>query len=553
MAEYVEKKPGWAESPLYEQGVAHFEAEQWEQAISTFSQLATEFPHDPELQQILAGLRLKASLPLEETLRGRMWMRRLGRAALLVLGVVALIAVLAGVSYFIYTNWVLPARTYRDQATHLRELHELARGYSAAGEYERAADLYREILREEPDDATAAAGLERAEELQELTTAYDRALELTQEERWDEALEAWRTIRATDPNFRDVDRWIAFAEQQQALYSLFTEAEMRYWIQDWSGTIDLLEQVRGQNANYRREWVESLLVSSLVNLAEQMLSDASDPAAVYSQVMELFDRAIQIRPQDESVLTQRAVAEAYSEAFARFQEGGCAGALQEIQSLYDVELRGASSQCFAILYQANIHCGDERVQAGDFQGAQACYEAAIDLPLDDVSEASDKYAALVPMLTPTATPSPRPTRPPATPTPRSPTPTSTSRAPTPTPVPLYDFRYVQGSMLVFPNCGTVHLKGKIIGMGGEPVSGRTVRLRWGGGWVAYKVSGTGESPGEWGFAPLASEHYHSPFMFQIDIVESEANPVPQSDTLEIMFTGCESMGQIENITFQYAR
>jgi hypothetical protein len=40
-------------------------------------------------------------------------------------------------------------------------------------------------------------------------------------------------------------------------------------------------------------------------------------------------------------------------------------------------------------------------------------------------------------------------------------------------------------MSAFRNCGTVYLKGKITGMGGEPVNGRTVRLRWGGGWVAY--------------------------------------------------------------------
>ena len=54
MVENSEKGPGWAGGPLYEQGVAHFEAEEWEQAISAFSQLAREFPDDQELQQILA-------------------------------------------------------------------------------------------------------------------------------------------------------------------------------------------------------------------------------------------------------------------------------------------------------------------------------------------------------------------------------------------------------------------------------------------------------------------------------------------------------------------
>ena len=95
------------------------------------------------------------------------------------------------------------------------------------------------------------------------------------------------------------------------------------------------------------------------------------------------------------------------------------------------------------------------------------------------------------------------------------------------------------------------MKGKITGVGGEPVNGRTVRLRFAGN-EAYKVSGEGENPGEWGFSPLAQENIHSPFTFLIDIVQSQGNPVPQSDTVEIQFTDCGTAGQFTNIVFQYA-
>jgi hypothetical protein len=96
------------------------------------------------------------------------------------------------------------------------------------------------------------------------------------------------------------------------------------------------------------------------------------------------------------------------------------------------------------------------------------------------------------------------------------------------------------------------MNGLITGVGGEPVNGRIVRLRFAGN-TAYKVSGEGEDAGRWGFAPLALEHYHSPFTFLIDIVESQANPIPQSDTVEIQFTDCGTAGQFTNIVFQYAR
>lgn len=163
---------------------------------------------------------------------------------------------------------------------------------------------------------------------------------------------------------------------------------------------------------------------------------------------------------------------------------------------------------------------------------------------------------------PTATSAPptvTPTGGVATPTSAPPTATSTKPAASATPQPTatpttpgsYEFKYA-GGMQSAPNCGTVYMKGLITGVGGEPVNGRTVRLRFAGN-TAYKVSGDGEDPGRWGFAPLAPEHYHSPFTFLIDIVESEGNPVAQSDTVEIQFTDCGTAGQFTDIVFQYAQ
>jgi LysM repeat protein len=161
-------------------------------------------------------------------------------------------------------------------------------------------------------------------------------------------------------------------------------------------------------------------------------------------------------------------------------------------------------------------------------------------------------SASTPTPMPTVAPIGSPTAaPPTTNTPTPRPPTATPVDPTPPPGPSYEFRYLQGSMRQYANCGTVYFKGKITGVGGEPVNSRTVRLRFAGN-TYYKVSGVGENPGEWGFAPLASEHYHSPFLFQIDIVESQANPVPQSDTVEIHFSDCGVAGQFENIVFEYA-
>jgi LysM repeat protein len=112
------------------------------------------------------------------------------------------------------------------------------------------------------------------------------------------------------------------------------------------------------------------------------------------------------------------------------------------------------------------------------------------------------------------------------------------------------FQYVQGSMRQYPNCGTVYFKGKITGVGGEPVNGETIRLRF-SGYSVYRVSGDGQDPGEWSFAPLAGDSFHSPFTFLLDVVASAANPTAKSNTLQIQFTDCDTAGQFDNILFQY--
>jgi LysM repeat protein len=151
--------------------------------------------------------------------------------------------------------------------------------------------------------------------------------------------------------------------------------------------------------------------------------------------------------------------------------------------------------------------------------------------------------------TPTPTRVPASTNQPATATPRPQTPTP--RQATPTPGASTVFQYVQGSMRQYPNCGTVYFKGKITGVGGEPVNGQTVRLRFAGHSV-YRVSGEGQDPGEWSFAPLAGDNYHSPFTFLVDVVESAGNPAPKSDTLQIQFSDCDTAGQFDSILFRYS-
>jgi hypothetical protein len=79
-------------------------------------------------------------------------------------------------------------------------------------------------------------------------------------------------------------------------------------------------------------------------------------------------------------------------------------------------------------------------------------------------------------------------------------------------------------------------------------------LRW---WdnVEYELSGLagGHSPGKWGFSPLSPDQNRAYQPFVLDIVQSEANPVPLSEELHVDMVNCREAGQFTEITFIKAR
>ncbi len=177
-----------------------------------------------------------------------------------------------------------------------------------------------------------------------------------------------------------------------------------------------------------------------------------------------------------------------------------------------------------LLYVANLRCGDQRAEEGDLQGALACYESASSLPVNDSSEASSSYAALVPMLT--ATPTRRPPVATATPTRRP--------SPTPTESP-YTYQYVAGSAqdLNRSGCPAPSIEGRVVDASGAGEPGVWVRLEW---WGNHKDFLTGYN-GEFGFAPLAQEHFADAVPFRLRVIRHPSDPAPRSPTVSLDFGG----------------
>jgi len=89
----------------------------------------------------------------------------------------------------------------------------------------------------------------------------------------------------------------------------------------------------------------------------------------------------------------------------------------------------------------------------------------------------------------------------------------------------------------------------VLDHGGDGMDGVTVRLQF-FDITDHRVSGVGKPRGEWGFAPLAMDIYHTPVTFYVQLVKSQSDPTPRSDVVTINFTDCDLAGQFTNIKFR---
>jgi LysM repeat protein len=142
----------------------------------------------------------------------------------------------------------------------------------------------------------------------------------------------------------------------------------------------------------------------------------------------------------------------------------------------------------------------------------------------------------------------------ATPRPQQPTATPTRRPPTATPEPTYSYYYVEGSMRSSSRgCSNFTVEGRILDAAGNPVTG-AVTVRWQAGeYVKYDVTGDAiELPGVFKFSiHLPDPIYHGTKTSTLQIVQSEANPVPLSEPYTWQILDClEGPEFFSNITFR---
>ncbi len=408
----------------------------WHQALELLRELEKEYPDDTRLRSALMDVELRASLVEETTgevhipTRRRIPRRALTATVLIFVAIGLIITLYGG-----YQKYVAPAQVVAETQQELQQLYKEAQAALAQGDYQRAVDLFSQILQQAPEHEGAREGLEQARERLTLAQMYEEAMDYLEAGDKAKALALFRQIAEKDPEYRDVRRRISSLEKELTVQALFLQGETAFENGEWFTAISLFEEVRHLDGKYKKDIVRDRLYTAYYNYALEILATGEEDAP--DRALEYVRKALSFNSRSEEARALRNDLMAYLRGRRAFAKGDYLTAVQKWAPLYERRPDFGNGMLARQLYRAYVELGKMREQEDNLPSAIHFYSLAVQLPVEDKSEAEERLSFLFLLITPTPTPTSTPTptnTPTATPTPTvTPTPTAT---PTPTPKPL---------------------------------------------------------------------------------------------------------------------
>lgn len=442
----------------YREAARQIQEGAWIGAMQTLQNLLEEHPEqESEILPLLEHVQMKAKLE-GKAVRGRSQLELLllNRKKITSFVIAILMLFLAGAGWFVYQNWLSPARQQQIQLAEMHELLARAREAMEQADYAGATQFYEQVLNQNDTNLEAQQGLAEAQHQMELANTYADALQAQEQGDLEQALSLFEQIQAQESDYRDVDSRIASISTAERLDEMYAQAEDFYAQKQWANAIPLYKNIRQKNIDYQATKVEEHLYDSYSQLATALSNTSGLSPVEIDTAAKLFDQAVSLRPRDRFARSQEQLLSQYLQADQLLGNRRYSDAIGLLSPIYEVTPHLLGGDAVQALYEARLGHGKELEQAGNLWAALVQYSAASDLPVDNVDEAQLRARTLGLALTPTPTPTPTVT-------------------PTPTPDPVKELA-------------------KVI----PPTPSPLEQLQ---GWIAYRSDRPGSPTGLWAMSP----------------------------------------------------
>ena len=371
---------------LYLSALQHFQTGEWDVGLAELARLVERFPLDHTLRTFSQEMQLRANIDRDEREDRRRGGQ--GKAVRAATWLAAGVLVVGLVTYGAQTYSTLA----REQVTlalqsleQQRQVVELAAKFTNAqallrgGRSDEALTLLLEVQAAQPDFPGLEASLSQAEGAVSLEGQYAEVLGLIEQQDWNAAQAVLQDILGQDPNYRDVSQRIAQVEKQYLLLDMMAHADEQFGAEDWVASVSAYESVRALDLEFQAELVEDRLFNSYVNSARQALVGQADSLDALRTAEGYYRKALALRPQDPEVKTERELAGLYLKAQSDFNRGQWTDVITALELVILQDSAYANGTARQTLYEAYVARGQAESSGSEYEAALADFQRAIDV------------------------------------------------------------------------------------------------------------------------------------------------------------------------------
>jgi tetratricopeptide (TPR) repeat protein len=398
----VRYAPDFRSDPFYHKVLQHMQRGEWQQAVLLLRAVTEKYPKAMELEWLLQdalvrseidqtwAAKIKDGRTTATNVWGIVWRTLVG---LLLVG-----AIIAGIWY------ALQVRQARNDSAQRIALINEAQNAVAEQNYTVAIDLFEEVLAKDPQNPVAQSGRLEAQKARDTQRTYNTAVSLANAGANPEALDAFLAIEQSSPGYEDVAAQIKTLKDRIELKRTYLDAETAYSNQLWADALQGFERVRQLDASYLPSLMVDRLVSIYFQLGRQRVAQRPAVDDDLSSTAELFRKALALRNNDAAALAELDRLETYRQGVRAVRQSNLSEAITNFELVYRIRPQYFGGLLLEQLYDAYLAFGNQLENAGDYSSALEQYRRAMNLPMQDKSEAIRSVTRMLVLLVPSATP-----------------------------------------------------------------------------------------------------------------------------------------------------
>ncbi len=302
----------YANYPPYQQAMTNLQAGKWEEGLAGLAEVEKKYPLDIELRSLRQEMAVRARIDDyeidERKAQQRSKIRRIAIRVLLVL----LVVVLAIVAIATYSGWLQQQWNSAQQSldSQVRQTELAVKFLNAqqllqAGQTGEALTILEEISASEPEYPGLKEAMDNALAQQAIETQYTQAMAMLAAGNSQDALPILQMINQQSPQFRDVALQIQNLESEAQMDAYLAQADQAFEEARWEDAIAGYEALRLLNPGFKPGQVEPQLFQAYINAAMAVLDDPFPSLSSLQVADRYFSQALSLRPQDREAVSAR--------------------------------------------------------------------------------------------------------------------------------------------------------------------------------------------------------------------------------------------------------